>query len=235
MAKPNVNTDPMSKRPDYLKNDKIEMPVEESIRFPRLKLMQALSPEVTPGHERFIPDPVNQKKPMLSPGELVLQTESSNRVIDGDEGIVVIPIAIRKRYVEYVPRDAGGGFVASYDSKEEMEANREAGNDVQTTIEFLVVEAGLKPEETTPFTITFDTISKLGTAKRWAGYIHQYETLEGAQYLITGKQTLNKKKQSYYNFEVKPVGWTSKPTLEHIQAMSPALLPLFENKTNEEI
>lgn len=230
MAKPTTNiqssnTDPMSNRPAYLKQDKIDMPVEESIRFPRLKLIQALSPEKTKGNDKYIPG--------LEEGNFILQSDTVLRHIDGEEGIVVIPLAIRKRYVEYVPRIASGGFVASYDTREEMEANKEASNDIQTTIEFLCIEDGI--EEATPFTITFDTVSKLGTAKKWAGYIHQYSTLEGAKYVITGKQVLNKKKQAYYVFEVKPVGWTAKATLDYVATMTPALLPLFSNEQNAEI
>lgn len=238
MAKPTVNTDPMSNRPNYIKTDKINMPVEESIRFPRLKLIQALSPEVTRGHERFVPDPADPKgyKALLSAGELILQSDTGIRVIDGEEGITVIPVAIRKRYVEYVKRDAGGGFVASYDTKEAMEANFDPANDIQTTIEFLVVEAGLSQDEATPFTITFDTVSKLGTAKRWAHFIGEYETLEGVKYLITGKPTVNKKKQSYYNFEVKPVGWVDQKTLAYVTDIIKVTAPLFlPAETNTEI
>lgn len=228
MANANV-ANPMAIRPSYIKTDKIDMPVEESIRFPRLKLIQALSPEVTQGHEKFMPDPADPKgkKPLLAAGMLVLQSDTDTRVIDGEDGIVVIPMAIRKRYVEYVKRDVGGGFVASYDTREDMEANRDPSNDIQTTIEFLVIEAGLKEADATPFTITFDTISKLGTAKKWAGYIHQYETLEGAKYLVTGKVTVNKKKQSYYNFEVKPIGWTDQKTLTYVTDIISNSTPLF--------
>lgn len=238
MAKPNTTSDPMSNRPDYIKTNKIDMPVEDSVRFPRLKLIQALSPEVTRGHEKFVSDPTDPKgyKPLLSAGELILQSDTGMRVIDGEEGITVIPLAIRKRYVEYVKRDAGGGFVASYDTKEAMEANFDPANDIQTTIEFLVIEASLSQDEVTPFTITFDTVSKLGTAKRWAQSISQYETLEGVKYLVTGKPTVNKKKQSYYNFEVKPVGWVDQKTLTYVTDIINTTTPLFlPAETNSEI
>lgn len=229
-----ASTDPMANRPSYLPSTDVSMPVEEQARFPRLKLIQALSPEITTGHERFIPDPANPKKPMLSAGELLLQSDTLTRQIDGEEGIVVIPLAVRKRYVEYTPRDAGGGFVASYDSKEEADAERDPANDLQTTVEFLCIEAG--SDEPTPFTITFDTISKLGTAKKWAGFIAQYKTLEGVKYLITGKQQLNKKKQAYYVFNVQPVGWVDKAQFQMIEDLKSDVEPLFlPAETNSEI
>lgn len=239
MAKPNTqieNNNPMAHRPKHIEQTKIDMPVEESVRFPRLKLIQALSPEITPGHERFIADPSDPKgkKALLTPGELFLQSETFTRQIDGEEGIVVIPLAIRKRYVEYVPRDAGGGFVASYETKEECDNNCDPANDIQVTVEFLVIEDGV--EGPTPFTITFDTPSKLGAAKKWAGFVGQYETLEGVKYLVTGKQTQNKKKQSYYNFNVAPAGWVEEKQYTMIKDMVQAVSPLFlPAPSNDEI
>lgn len=221
-----TSVDPMSKRPDYLKKDQLDMPVEESIRFPRLKLIQALSPEKTKGNDKYIPG--------LEEGTLLLQSDTMTRQIDGEEGIVVIPMAVRKRYVEYTPRDQGGGFVASYDSKEEMENQRDPSNDIQPTVEFLVIEAGA--DDPTPFTIVCDSVSKLVTAKKWAGYMTQYESMEGVKYLITGKQVLNKKKQAFYNFEVKPIGWVDQPTLNWVQDVMSTTTQLFlPSGTSEEI
>lgn len=225
MSKEAMHHDPMANRPSYLPTTDVSLPVEEDARFPRLKLIQALSPEVTTGHERFVPDPKNPKKALLSAGELILQSDTALRQIDGDEGIVVIPLSVRKRYVEYTPRDAGGGFVASYDSREEADAERDPANDLQVTVEFLCVEAGVA--EPTPFTITFDTVSKLSTAKKWAGFISKYKTLEGVKYLITGKQQLNKKKQAYYMFHVQPVGWVDEKLLSEINTMKNEVEPLF--------
>lgn len=223
----NQNIDPMSKRPDYLPSTKVDIPVEEAVRFPRLKLMQALSPELTVGNEKFIADPNDPKgkKALLSAGELFLQSDTIQRQIDGEEGIVVIPVAIRKRYVEYVKRDLGGGFVASYDSKEDCDANADPTNDIQTTIEFLVLEADV--EDPTPFTITFDTVTKLGVARKWAGFIGQYQSLNGVKYAITAKQQVNKQKQAYYNFNVQPVGWVDQKQLSAIESMAGDMEQLF--------
>lgn len=212
-----TNADPMANRPKYVPTDDINIPVEEDARFPRLKLLQALSPEVTKGNERY-----NKE---FEAGNLILQSDSATIQIDGEQGVVVIPLAIRKRYVEYVPRDAGGGFVASYDTAEEANAGRDPENDLQVTIEFLCIEVGA--DEPTPFTITFDSVSKLGTAKRWAGFIAQYKTLVGVKYLITAKQQLNKKKQAYYNFNVQPVGWAEQAQLQLANDLCNVVEPLF--------
>lgn len=221
----NSNTDPMAQRPDYIAKQNYDLPVDGQARFPRLLLIQAMSPQKTKGNEKYIPG--------LEEGSLLFQSDTTTRIIDGETGIVVIPLAIRKRYVEYVPRDAGGGFVASYDTKEEMEVNRDATNDIQTTIEYLCIEAGV--DDPTPFIITFDTISKLGTAEKWAQFIKQYQTMEGVKYLIIGKQKLNKKKQPYYIYDIQPVGWVDKKVLDYVQGVSQGLLPLFNHAINEEI
>lgn len=221
-----TGTDLMSNRPNYLQKETFNLPVDEQVRFPRLLLIQALSPEATKGNEKYIPK--------LEVGTLLLKSDTMVREIDGEKGIVVIPLAIRKRYVEYVPRDAGGGFVASYETKEEMENNKDPENDIQVTIEYLCIEAGV--DDPTPFTITFDTISKLGTAQKWAGYIKQYETMEGVKYCITGKQALNKRKQAYYVYNVQPIGWADKNQLALAQNISGNVSQLFlPSETNKEI
>lgn len=219
MTKTNVQSsnDPMSNRPDYIQTENIEMPVQDQVRFPRLKLLQALSPEVTKGNEKY-----NKE---LEVGNLIMVSETTTVQIDGEKGIVVVPLSIRKRYVEYTPREQGGGFVASYDSKEEMEAGRDPGNDIQPTIEFLCIEAGA--EEPTPFVITFDSVSKQVTAGRWAGFINQYKTLVGVKYLITAKQQLNKKKQAYYNFNVQPIGWVDQVQKQLADTLTGTMEPLF--------
>ena len=225
-TKGQVVADPMSKRPDFLPTEDINIPVEESVRFPRLKLIQALSPEKTKGNEKYIPG--------LEEGNFIMQSETFTRNIDGEEGITVVPMAIRKRFVEYVPRTQGGGFVASYDTKEECDNHMTPGNDIQTTIEFLCIEPDV--EEPTPFTITFDTVTKLGVARKWAGFIGQYKTLNGVKYQITAKMQQNKQKQSYYNFAVQPIGWLDKAQHVAIEAMTHETEQLFlPAGTNSEI
>ena len=39
-----------------------------------------------------------------------------NEIYDGEEGIQVVPAHYNRRFVEWTPRDKGGGYVGSYDS-----------------------------------------------------------------------------------------------------------------------
>lgn len=51
--------------------------------------------------------------PAAKPG-MILNT-ATNDVIDGKKGVVIVPCLRVQQYVEWVPRDQGGGFVAIHD------------------------------------------------------------------------------------------------------------------------
>lgn len=195
------NVDPMDqKRPNYVPQEEVNVPVSEEGRFPQLKLIQAISPEKVKGDDKYIKG--------IEEGQFLLKGDGLQEIYEGEDGIKVIVLSIRKRFVEYVPRTQGGGFVGSYDSKEEAEMKHTAGNDLQSTIDFLVIQADV--DEPTPFTITFDTPTKIGAAKKWSGFFAQYKSLEGVIYKLTAKQKKNKANQAYYAFDVTPIGWVDK-------------------------
>jgi hypothetical protein len=72
--------------------------------IPYLMVLQSQSPQVKKG-----PGKVEGAE------EGDFYNSVTQRVYKGDKGIRVIPCAFRKAYVEWVPKTAGGGFVASYD------------------------------------------------------------------------------------------------------------------------
>jgi hypothetical protein len=210
----NFNADPMATRPDFVKEQDYTMPKDEGGFKPRIKVLQAISPECEKGHDRFISG--------SEAGQLLLEG-SVPRLVDGDDGVVVVPLAVRKRFAEYIPRKQGGGFVASYDTREEMEANYTEGNDIQPTIEYLVVD--IETDEV--FVVPFDSVTKLGVAKKWGGFVEQYKSLEGVQYRIGTQIRKNKANQSYYNFTITPVGWVEKAQYEQLVALQESEEKLF--------
>src|SRR6266550_5782372 len=72
------------------------------LRVPILRMLQALSPQCKP----VSPGGTDGAKPGM-----ILNT-STGEVMEGEAGFEFIPVMRDHNYVEYVPRESGGGFVA---------------------------------------------------------------------------------------------------------------------------
>ena len=83
----------------------LENVTSEDMAIPRLKILQALSPEVNK----------NDGKPVegASAGD-VLNTVTNNLYTD-DNPLVVLPVAYKRLFLEWTPRESGGGLVAQHD------------------------------------------------------------------------------------------------------------------------
>lgn len=230
MAKNDVK-DPMGARPKHIAEENVEAPKDDLEFFPKLKVLQGISPEVTRGDEKFIPG---------AAAGMLLLTTAQPQLLDGDDGVEVVFLECRKRYVEYVPRKQGGGFVASYDSREEMEAKFTKGNDMQCTIDYLFVLAeSMTTEEPVVAVLSFDGPSKMAPARKLAGMVEQYKSLSGVKYKVVAVSARNKQNQAYFNFGITPVGWLGKPeynlVLEHQAVNGPKFLPETTGGADSEI
>jgi len=74
----------------------------EDMSQPWLKLLQPLSPECTKGQPEYVEG--------AEPGKFVYT--ATNKVVDELE---LYPLKFRHSYIEWVPRSAGGGFIADHD------------------------------------------------------------------------------------------------------------------------
>lgn len=74
----------------------------EDYALPFLSLIQSGSPQVKRGKAEY-----NEE---AEPG-MILNTVTGE-VFDGEEGIFVVPVAFEKVFIEWKPRDTGGGLVA---------------------------------------------------------------------------------------------------------------------------
>lgn len=68
--------------------------------IPFLQVLQAMSPECTRGKPEFLPD--------ARPG-MLLDTVSK-QLFDGEAGLLIVPVTTAHTYIEWVPRDKGGGI-----------------------------------------------------------------------------------------------------------------------------
>lgn len=90
----------------------------KDIAIPYYGILQALSPQVKKGPKRID-----------GAEEGFLFNTVSQQFIDGEKGIIVIPCAFLKAWVEWVPRDKGGGFVKQHLTEDIMKETRPTENE----------------------------------------------------------------------------------------------------------
>lgn len=133
--------------------------------IPRIKLLQAGSPQCKRGHEKYNPD--------AKEGDLY--DTVNDRLFNGDKGITIIPLCFKVSYLEWKDRDAGGGFVANHGDNPSVLNNTTKndkfkditpeGNIIEKTAEYhvlLVDEDG----NTSPYVLSMSS-SQLKVSKDW--------------------------------------------------------------------
>lgn len=93
----------------------------EDTALPFLKVLQALSPEVTRGNEKYNKD--------ARPGMFI--NSLTGELFDGETGVEVIRVYFSKKWIEWRPRDAGGGLARISQSEAEAKQHKtpDTGND----------------------------------------------------------------------------------------------------------
>lgn len=86
---------------------------QEDYVLPFLNLLQALSPEVTDEDGAGVE---GAKAGML-------YNPVTQQLVAGDEGVPFVPAYVEKAFVEWVPRQQGGGFVARHEMDSEVVRN----------------------------------------------------------------------------------------------------------------
>tara|TARA_R110000868_G_scaffold279675_1_gene539728 strand:- start:6400 stop:7206 length:807 start_codon:yes stop_codon:yes gene_type:complete len=82
----------------------------EDMTIPFLRILAQLSPQVNKRDGAYVDG--------AEAG--MLYNTVSNEVFNGEEGVLVIPCYYNRRYVEWKPREKGGGYVGSYDSDDKI-------------------------------------------------------------------------------------------------------------------
>lgn len=217
----------MGKAPKYVKEQPVDIPSTEStMPFPTLKLLQQLSPELDEDDTKFI------KK--ASAGMLMVTDGTATSLFDGEAGIRFSPLVVRKTYNEWVPRAKGGGYVGTYNSKEEADANFTPGNELNVAIDYLV----LSPDVTVnnlmfPFMISFNSPTKMAAARELQKFILSYKTMHGVVYRLTSKKQANKAGQKFFNFAITTEGWTEERLYKELEAVKKEKELLFLPMSDE--
>ena len=96
----------------------------KDMSLPYLTILQSLSPQVKKSSPTKIVD--------AEEGDIF--NTVTQELISGEEGITIIPCAFQKAWVEWAPRDTGGGYINSYQDDAIMARTKpnELGFDIRT-------------------------------------------------------------------------------------------------------
>ena len=136
------------------------------IQIPFIRIIQALSPQLKKTDPSFIED--------ASQGDIF--NTVTKKVWSGDEGVLVIPAYFQQKFLEFIPRNQGGGFVGELDPKSEEVSK--AVRDQDSGLELL--ENGNE---------------LVRTAQHYVKVVHEDGTLESA--IVDMKKTQLKKSRQW--------------------------------------
>lgn len=141
----------------------LEETTTEDFAIPFIRILQQMSPQLNKQDGRYNVD--------AEAGMLV--NTVTNEVYDGDKGITVVPCAYVKKYIEWVPREKGGGIVNTDHSasilkscKKDLESRRlflENGNEIVETAQFFVLVLEPQPQQA----VVAFTSTQLGASRKW--------------------------------------------------------------------
>jgi hypothetical protein len=191
----------------------------EDYAMPFLNLLQALSPEVGAEGE-------DAQVEGAKPGMLI--NSVTKELYDGKEGVVFVPVTTTHNYVEWRPRESGGGIVGRHEIGSELvEACKKSaekfgsyktdeGNDLIET--FCMIGYTLESEDATepkdivvvPFTST-----KIKVYKR---IMQMLRTYKGRPPLFANRLRITSVAEknnhgAFFNFDIKPVQGGVGPSL----------------------
>jgi hypothetical protein len=96
----------------------------KDIAIPRLSILQALSPQLNKAESVYIKG--------AEVGGLL--DNVNTKVMDGEVGVIVVPVSYRRAYIEWRPRKLGGGFIKDHGSDdsilEQCTKDEDSGMDV---------------------------------------------------------------------------------------------------------
>lgn len=133
----------------------LEGATTEDFQIPMLYLLQKLSPQLDENDGAYVEE--------ATTGDFY--NTALRALLPGKDGFLAIPILRKMVYIEWVPRDSGGGFVNVYDTKQEALQYAEEGNDIVDTAQWYLYAQ--MPDGTWAPVMMPMTSSKLTTSRNW--------------------------------------------------------------------
>tara|TARA_R110000744_G_scaffold202965_2_gene321856 strand:+ start:140 stop:913 length:774 start_codon:yes stop_codon:yes gene_type:complete len=173
----------------------LEETTSEDFAIPFIRVLQPMSPQLQKQHGSYVAG--------ASAG--TLYNTVTGEAYDGEKGILIVPCAYNKKYIEWIPREKGGGLVnANHDIAILSSCTRDsdnrryytpAGNEIVETAQFfvLIVSEGAPQQAVLALTST-----QLGVARKWLTMLRMArvqnskgESVEAPMFAYTYRLTSN--------------------------------------------
>jgi hypothetical protein len=184
----------------------------KDLSIPFLSILQALSPQVEDNN------PEGSKAGQL-------YNTVTKELIDGSKGVGICPVHYEEAYVEWVPREKGGGFVALHDSNSDIVKQTIAeqlgkeyqsklamknGNQLVQTQYVYALLLNETFDAPTGFCLISFTGSKIKTRKDWFTSIYLLSNAKNRPPLFANRALLRttkvkNEKGTFFNFQIEPI------------------------------
>ena len=183
----------------------------EHLQTPRVKLLQQMNSEVDPNSPAYIEGSI--------PGDFIDSVTNENY---GTE-LYVINVHFKEDFVLWKKREAGGGLVGTFSTRQEAldylanDGLKEEDHEIIQTQSHLLLRKDPETGELvkTPFLMDFAS-SKLRVSREWNTQINQ---LGGdrfsALWKLSSIQTQNRASQKFYNLTAENQGWVTEEDYEY--------------------
>ena len=141
----------------------LEDTTTEDFAIPFIRVLQPTSPQLQKADGKHIPG--------ASAGDLYKTV--TNELYDGEKGVSVVPCAYNKKYIEWIPREKGGGLVnPNHDISILSKCTRDdetrrfytpEGNEIVETAQFFILLTEPSPQQA----VVAFTSTGLGVARKW--------------------------------------------------------------------
>jgi|TARA_R110000737_G_scaffold215941_1_gene232436 hypothetical protein len=197
----------------------LEETTTEDFAIPFIRVLQPMSPQLQKQHGSYVAG--------ASAGDLF--NTVTGEAYDGEKGISIVPCAYSKKYIEWIPREKGGGLVnAGHDISILSSCTRNPndrryytaeGNEIVETAQFfvLVVKDGTAQQAVLAFTST-----QLGVSRKWLTMLRMARvqnskgvSVEAPMFAYTYKlssTTQSNDKGSWNAYTISQEGPTQMPT-----------------------
>lgn len=162
----------------------------EDFAIPFLQLLQALSPQLNKNDGKYIKG--------AEQGNIF--NTVTGEATDGDEGLVVVPCYYQKKYLEWAPRESGGGLINTHTSRDILSQTTKNergqfvlsnGNYIAETAHFYVMVCNEDETEWTQAVIAM-TSTQLSKARKWVSQMKQRRVKNSAGQMVEAPMFLFK-------------------------------------------
>ena len=193
----------------------LEETTAEDFAIPFIRVLQPMSPQLQKQNGSYVEG--------ASAGDLY--NTVTGEAYDGAKGISIIPCAYNKKFIEWIPREKGGGLVnANHDISILSSCTRDPesrrfytpeGNEIVETAQFFVIVSGDVPQQA----VLAFTSTQLGVARKWLSMLRMArvqnskgESVEAPMFAYTYRLTTtvqSNDKGSWNAYSINQEGSTS--------------------------